>query len=86
MTQSRVGVSVVSSLIEEVPVSAAPDPSLALLLPPLRFRATPLFRPGELGGSVFNNGASSMPDDVPLVVELFVIVGRGRRDAGIGLP
>ena len=85
MTQSRVGVSVVSSLIDEVPVSAAPEPSLALLLPPLRFRATPLFRPGELGGSVFNSGASSMPDDVPLV-ELFVIVGRGRRDAGIGLP
>ena len=85
MTQSRVGVSVVSSLIEEVPVSAAPEPSLALLLTPLRFRATPLFRPGELGGSVFNSGASSIPGDVPLV-ELFVIVGRGRREAGIGLP
>ena len=83
MTQSRVGVSVVSSLIDEVPVSAAPDPSLTLLLPPLRFLATPLFLPGEVGESAFNNGASSMPGDVPLV-EL-VTVGRGRRDAGIGL-
>ena len=85
MTQSKVGVSVVSSLIDMVPVSAAPDPSLTLLLPPLRFLATPLFLPGEVGGSVFNSGASSMPGDVPLV-ELLVIVGRGRRDAGIGLP
>ena len=84
MTQSKVGVSVVSSLIDEVPVSAAPDPSLTLLLPPLRFLATPLFLPGEVGGSAFNSGASSMPGDVP--VELLVIVGRGRRDAGIGLP
>ena len=84
MTQSRVGVSVVSSLIDMVPVSAAPDPSLTLLLPPLRFLATPLFLPGEVGGSAFNSGASSIPVDVP--VELLVIVGRGRRDAGIGLP
>ena len=79
MTQSRVGVSVVSSDIDVVPVSSALEPNLARLPPPRRLRATPL---GEAGESPFNNGPSSI-SDVPLDG---LLIGLGRRDAGIGLP
>lgn len=81
MTQSNVGVSVVSSIVAEVPTSSVLEPSLARLLPPLRFRATPLPCPGEEGESPFNSGPNSISDGVPLDE---MLVGRGRREDGMG--
>lgn len=75
MTQSRVGVSVLSSLIN-AGISSALEPRLTRLLPPpRRLRATPL-------DASVNNGTSSISDDTALVDGL--LVRRGRRAAGIG--
>lgn len=93
MTQSRVGVSLVSSLMLVVGViwpvefSALPESNLARLMPPpRRFLVTPLPRSLEEGvpSTTLISGASSISD--LLLDELFVcgVSGRGRSAGGIG--
>ena len=83
MTQSRVGVSVVSSLIVVPPVPSAFEPNLARFPPPRRFLVTPLLRSrgGDVGESPFNSGPSSISDGEPFDE---LLAGRGRSDGGIG--
>lgn len=81
MTQSRVGVSLVSSLIDARPDSSVLESSLARLPPPRRFRVTPLLRSREGEASLFSNGPSSI-SEVDAMDGL--LVGRGRSDGGIG--
>lgn len=96
MTQSRVGVSLVSSLMLVVGVirplefSALPESNLARLMPPpRRFLVTPLPRSLEEGvpSTTLISGASSISGDKgPLLDELFVcgVSGHGRSAGGIG--
>eukprot|EP00585_Thalassiosira_rotula_P025623 CAMPEP_0196243904 /NCGR_PEP_ID=MMETSP0913-20130531/29271_1 /TAXON_ID=49265 /ORGANISM="Thalassiosira rotula, Strain GSO102" /LENGTH=93 /DNA_ID=CAMNT_0041527627 /DNA_START=29 /DNA_END=310 /DNA_ORIENTATION=- len=91
MTQSRVGVSPVSSLMGVVvrtPVVLSSDleSSLVRLTPPPRlFRATPLvLRSSDGETSPFINGRISISEDAPLDGELLPTAGRGRSEDGIG--
>ena len=78
MTQSKVGVSVVSSLIDVVPPApSALEPSLVRFPPPRRFLATPLLRSRVGDVSPFNSGPSSISDADPFDG---LLAGSGRID------
>lgn len=81
MTQSRVGVSVVTSLMDGPPDSSALEPSLVRVPPPRRLLATPLFCSREGDASPFSSGPSSISDDNDPLDEL---LAAGRSDEGIG--